>query len=174
MGSSSERPAEDRRELSREAGNGTQSVGPGAGRPTPAGFAPRRAQAAAPGPRRRNCGPSARGVEGIAQGPTSRIARGAQRGTSSPQEAASAGPFVSVRGSEAADCQAASVLLSRGSAHPSTSARSFLSAAAPCPWSRTSPSNLFPAASPTSPTKLQRTPSPAAQRPRRILRCCSC
>lgn len=93
MGSSSERPAEDRRELSREAGNGTQSVGPGAGRPTPARFAPRRAQAAAPGPRRRNCGPSARGVEGIAQGPTSRIARGAQRGTSSPQEAASAGPL---------------------------------------------------------------------------------
>lgn len=106
-----------------------------------AGFTLRWAQAASPGLHPRNCGPGARGVEGIAQGPTSRTARGARHRSSSLQEAASTRPFVSLRG-----CQAASVSLPRGSLHPSASARSFLSPAAPGLWGLTGPStSLLPA-----------------------------
>lgn len=64
-GLSQSRPAADRRELRLEAGNGASVVRLGAVRPTPGGFPPRLAQAAAPHSAGSSCGQGARSFGGI-------------------------------------------------------------------------------------------------------------
>lgn len=70
-GLSQSRSAGDRRVLRLEAGNGASAVRPGAVRPTPGGFPPGLAQAAAPHPARGSCGQGTRSFGGIVQGPAS-------------------------------------------------------------------------------------------------------